>query len=406
VSTRSVLRHRAFALLWAGGVVSHAGDWLLSLALPYHVYDRSGSTVAAGLLFMVFMLPRLLFGSVAGVFADRWERRRTMLGCDLFRAAVVLAMLPIGWDDASLWLAYPLTFLEATATTLFRPAKGALVPSLVPPDELLSANALDAVGDSVIRLVAPPLGGALLAAHGLGSVLAIDAATYLVSAAAIALLPRSPPPRRPGDASPSARWRAYWAEWVEGLRVVAGSRPLRDVFLVSGLGAVGAGLYGPLLPPFVEEVLGAGPEVLGWMVTATGVGTLAAGLLLGRAARLGSPARLAAGGQVILGLALLATFQARDPLLVVALSAPAGVGLAAGVGFGTALQAGADDATRGRVLGASGTTGALAILLGQALATLLAEPVGLLPMLDLSGALILAAGLLGMVRLRGYPMPR
>jgi MFS family permease len=393
-----VLRHRDFALLWSGGVVSQAGDWLLSLALPYYVYERSGSTLASGLLFMVFMAPRVLFGSVAGVFADRWDRRRTMLACDALRAAVVLAMLPVARSDEWLWLAYPLVFLEALASTLFRPAKGALVPSLVPADELLAANALDTVGESVIRLVAPPIGGLLLARFGLGSVLAIDAATYLVSAATIALM-RAPAAPAAAEASATSRWRAFWADWLAGLRLVAADARMRALFAVAALGSLGAGIHGPLLAPFVQDVLAAGPELMGWMVTATGIGTLATGLLLSRVAS-GSPARLAAAGQAVLGLALLATFRAREVWLVLVVSPPVGVGFASGVGFGTALQGWTAADARGRVLGAFGTTTALAILVGQAAASLLTETVGLLPMLYAAGGLHLAGGALGLLLFR------
>jgi MFS family permease len=398
-----VLRHRDFALLWSGGVVSAAGDWLLALALPYHVYERSGSTLASAGLFMVNMAPGVLFGSVAGVFADRWDRRRTMLAADLVRAAVILLMLPIAASDAWLWLAYPLVFAESTTSRFFRPAKGALLPRLVPADELLSANALDTVGDSVIRLLAPPLGGLLLAQAGLAPVLLADAATYLFSALMVALVRAPPTPVPPGAASAVSQWRAFWADWLGGLRLVAADRHLRGVFLVAAVTNVGSGVFGPLQAPFVQDVLRAGPDVLGWMVTATGVGTLATGLVLGRTSRAPSPGRVAAAGQVVLGLALLAILHAGDVLAVVALSAPAGVGLASMVGFGTTIQARVDEHARGRVLGAFWTTFALAMLLGQLLASSLPAGIGLLPTLDLAGALHVAAGLLGLVLLPAAP---
>jgi MFS family permease len=400
VAAYPVLRHRDFALLWSGGGVSAAGDWLLALALPYHVYARTGSTLASAALFMVNMAPGVLFGSVAGVFADRWDRRRTMLAADLVRAAVVLLMLPIAASDAWLWLAYPLVFAESTTSRFFRPAKGALLPRLVPEDELLSANALDAVGDSVIRLLAPALGGFLLARAGLGPVLLDDAGSYLFSALMVALLRAPPTPVRPGEtAAAVSRWRAFWTDWLAGLRLVAVDRYVRNVFLVNALANVGSGVFGPLHAPFVQDLLRAGPEVLGWTVTATGVGTLATGLVLGRTARPPSPARLAAAGQVVLGLALLASFHAGDVVAVVALGVPAGVGLASMVGFGTAIQAGVAEHARGRVLGTFWTTFALAMLLGQLVASTLPAGIGLLPTLDLAGGLHVAAGLLGLVLL-------
>ncbi len=102
-----VLRRRNFVLLWVGGFVSSYGDWLLALALPFYLYQRTDSALASTGLFMVNMLPRVLFGSVAGVFVDRWDRRRTMLITDLARAGVLLLLLPVASSDARLWLSYP-----------------------------------------------------------------------------------------------------------------------------------------------------------------------------------------------------------------------------------------------------------------------------------------------------------
>src|SRR5215210_3033764 len=89
----AVLRQRSFFLLWSGGVLSVIGDFFLFVALPFFVYERTGSALATGAMFIAQTLPRLIFGSVAGVFVDRWDRKKTMVIADLSRALIVLPLL-------------------------------------------------------------------------------------------------------------------------------------------------------------------------------------------------------------------------------------------------------------------------------------------------------------------------
>ena len=109
----AVLRRRDFVLLWLGQLVSVVGDWILLIALPFFVYQETGSVLATGALFATETLPRLLLGSVAGVFVDRWDRRRTMVVADLLRAAALLPLLLVPLADW-LWVVYPIGLLEAT----------------------------------------------------------------------------------------------------------------------------------------------------------------------------------------------------------------------------------------------------------------------------------------------------
>src|SRR6201986_749013 len=97
----ATLRQRNFALLWFGSLISFVGDWVLLIALPVYIYDLTGSTLATGAMFIAQTLPRLLFGSLAGVFVDRWDRRWTMIVANLACTAV----LPVH-SVADLWIVY------------------------------------------------------------------------------------------------------------------------------------------------------------------------------------------------------------------------------------------------------------------------------------------------------------
>src|SRR5919202_5491061 len=133
----AVLRRRGFALLWTAGLVSLLGDSVLSVAIPFYVYLRTGSAAATGALVAAETLPQVVLGSLAGVFADRWDRRRTMVVCDLTRAGLLLLLLLTSWDTW-FWLDFPVAFLHAAVGQVFFPARNAWLVQLVDGDRLVA----------------------------------------------------------------------------------------------------------------------------------------------------------------------------------------------------------------------------------------------------------------------------
>src|SRR5437660_938968 len=121
----SVLRQRSFALLWFGQLISVAGDRLLFVALPFYIYQLTGSTLATGGMFIAQLIPSLLLGSVAGVFVDRWDRRRVMIVSDLLRGLLLLLLLLVHSADL-LWLMYAVAFAQSAIGQFFAPARNAI----------------------------------------------------------------------------------------------------------------------------------------------------------------------------------------------------------------------------------------------------------------------------------------
>src|SRR6478609_10181441 len=107
------LRQRNFALLWVGQLISVFGDWVLLIALPFYIFDLTGSALATGAMFIAQTVPKVLLGSVAGVFVDRWDRKRTMIAADLSRAALLLTLLTVH-SAHSLWIVYVAGFAQGT----------------------------------------------------------------------------------------------------------------------------------------------------------------------------------------------------------------------------------------------------------------------------------------------------
>ncbi len=155
--------------------------------MPFYVYQHTGSTLATAALFAALYLPQVLLGSAAGVCADRWDRRRIMVTASLIQA-VALVPLVLARSETWLWLVCLVGFIEMSVAMFFQPAERALLPRLVEADQLIPANALIGLNDNIARLVGPPIGGALLGFFGLGSVAAVDSASFLLAGALIACI--------------------------------------------------------------------------------------------------------------------------------------------------------------------------------------------------------------------------
>ncbi len=403
----AVLRVRNFALLWGAGAVSLLGDWVLLIALPFYVYNRTGSALATGAMFMAQTVPRILLGSVAGVFVDRWDRQRTMVVADLSRAALLLLLLLARSPDW-LWIVYPVAALQAAIGQFFLPAQSATVPRLVDEEQLVAANALTSLSMNLTRLVGPALGGALLGLVGLPAVVLLDAASFLISGLLLALI-AVPPTAGAADGAgvtpvppAAAGWATVWREWREGLRLVGRDRLLSALFVVFSTVMIAEGLFAVLLVPFVKEVLGGDAPQLGWLMSAQAVGGLAGGLLIGRLGGRVAPVRLIALSGVLDGLLLLAIVNLRSYAAGLVLIALAGIPVTAFfVGTQSLLMGGVADQYRGRVFGALGTTTAVMTLVGMGLARALGDRAGIVPTLSGAGALYALAGALALVLLPG-----
>ena len=391
----ALLRQRGFALLWIGGLISTVGDWVLFVALPFYVYQHTGSTLATGATFIAQILPPLLLGSVAGVFVDRGERRRTMIIADLSSALLLLLLLTVH-TRADLPRVYIVAFLLAAIAQFFGPAKGALIPRLVGTAHLVRANALNALGDNIPRLVGPALGGVLFAGLGLPGVVLTDSASFLFSGMLILFI-RVPPETAEAGAVPAPQARAaqtaFWHEWRAGLRVVASDRVLRTLFTVEGLAVVGQGILDVLFVPYVKRVLHGDAELFGWLLTAQAIGGLLGGMIAGHMSGKLSPTQLLGLSMGLVGATIVTAANVPILPLIFPLVALVGIPVVGWlVGAQTVLQDSVADCCRGRIFGTYGTTSALTRLGGMGLAGVLGDRLGIVPVLDVSGGLHIVAG--------------
>ena len=407
------LRIRDFRLLWAGGLISSLGSWLLTLAIPTHIFLVTGSLRATGLTVAAEYLPLLLLGPVAGVFADRWDRRRLMIGTNLFCAGAVAVML-LGTAPGRYWVLYAALVAENAGVVLNTPAWLARTPAIVGTGSLLSsANALNSVSSGTVRLIGGPLGGVLLAVWGARWLIGIDAASYLLSAAAMFMTSatgREPGAREPGAREAEDREHTTVAtvarDLAAGARVLRRQPVARALLLVTVIFLAANASLSAVLIPFGIRRLG-GSEHTGFLLAGLGVGFLlgapAIRLLLDRV----QPGPLLAATLAATAAAFFALFTSSS--LAAALPAAAAVGTFGSMSLvvpQTAMQRVIPNALLGRI-GAVFLTGEAAATLGGAAAgPVLAQAAGLTATAAVAALVTLAAAALARLSVPKISVPQ
>lgn len=387
-----LLRQRNFALLWLGGLISVAGDWVLYAALPFFVYERTGSTIATAGMIAAELGPSILVGSLAGVYVDRLDRRRLLVVTNLLQAAAVCTLLVVA-RGGPLWVVYAVAAAQSVLASFSQPAESALLPSLVGPDALLAANSLTALNNRIARLVGVPLGGLLLGLLGLVPVVLVDAASFAGAAVMVACVV-APPRVLTGRSTVRGEWR-------EGLAVIRRDRAIAVLFGVLGLMTFGGTMLDPLYVAWVRDVLHRGPQVYALLLTAHSVAGIAGSLVVGTFGARYAPRLLMGWTSIVAGAALIVKFDVPVLELTFALSLLGGAtSVVAAIGVETVVQQTVREEFRGRVFAALGASGALCSLAGAVVGGVAARVVGITAMLNVAAALVVIAGVVVLRALR------
>jgi MFS family permease len=402
----AVLRRRDFSLLWLSGLVSVAGDWVLMIALPYYVYVTTGSTLATAGMTAAELTPAILLSSFTGVLADRWDRKRILVVANLLQALVVASLLLVG--EGWLWVVYVVAALQSTVAAFSQPAEAALLPTLVPVEQLVQANALNTLNNRLGRFVGVPLGAALLSWWGLDTVVVVDAVTFLVAAALVAPITR---PARRADPDGVPMEPHFWREWTAGLRVVRHDRTIAVLFVVFGIMTFGGTMLDPLYVPWIRDVLDEGVEVVAVITMTHSVAGIVGSLVVGTWGSRFSARTLMGWGSVIAGVLLLVKFNVPVLWLTLALSAVGGAtAVASSVGVETLAQERTPEHVRGRVFGSLQAFIWLASLLGAVVGGVLGVMTSVLVAINVAGVLVTVAGVVVLLTIpaevRESPAPR
>jgi Na+/melibiose symporter-like transporter len=400
-----IARNRNYRLLLGANLVSQGGDWILGIGMMYYVYVVTGSALASGAMLVVSMLPQLLLSSLAGVFVDRWDRRRTMIASNLLLAATCVPLFVVH-DATLIWVVYLVVFVQGIFEQLFAPAEAAMVPNVVPADDLVAANALNGQNRQVARLAGAAVGGVLAAVGGIFLVALVDLVSYLVAAGLVAAM-RVAPAVGPPVAPRTTRVRH---EWVDGVRLCLADRELATLLTFRTLSGLGEGIIAALLAPFIISVLNATSTEYGAVISTQAIGGIAGGLAVVAIGKRGNPRTLLVYGAFFFGLVdlLMVIYPLAVPALwpIFGLIGLVGLPLAAmNAGYLTLQQVATPDRYRGRVFGALSTGWAAAMLLGIVLAGVLGDVVGIIAVISLQGVIHILAAPYVRLRLREPAAP-
>jgi MFS family permease len=384
------LRHRNFGLLWWAGLISLIGDWALSVALPIYILKLTHSATATSVVVAANLLPKLLMGAFAGAYVDRWDRRRVVVVINFMQTLVLLPLLAVDRAD-QMWIVVLVAFAESVLGQFFLPAESALLPKLVPGEQLGAANALVGLGLSLGRLIGPAIGGVTAVLIGLHGAALVDAATYVIAAVMCTGI-------RGAYRAPDHHKSHILRELGEGLRMIAGKPVVRAALILLSVTAIGEGMMASLFAVFVTRSMRGASTDLGVLMSAQAVGGVLGGLV---AMRVVSRFRLiplvasclvmfGAVDVVIFNFPRITTALWPEVALFILVGIPGSVGNAA---IPTFFQRSVADRFMGRVFSVAMVGQGVASLVGAAIAGSLGDRINVMTLLTWQGGGYVLAGL-------------
>jgi DHA3 family macrolide efflux protein-like MFS transporter len=377
-----------FRRLWLAQTISLLGDFLALFAVQVAIVFRMhGNASDMASVFIASLLPSVVLGPVAGMFADRWNPRRVMIASDLARGVLVLLLA----CAATVPQICGISFAVSCFSSFFAPARAITLPLLVPADRLLAANARMQQSMQVVRIASPAVAAALVGAFGERICYAADSATFFCSALLLATLRYS----RPANPAPT---RAVFRDLSAGFRFLLNDPRFSFVVFSMTAGTFAAGCFGALASVYVRDVLHRGPPLLGMVGMLIAGGTVAGSSLLSRCAGQRDPRRLIGCGMAGVGASILLIASVPTQAAVLTGSACMGLGVAVVVvAAAVMLQGETPPDLRGRVSGAAGALTSLAQLAAMLLSAMWAVPLGIRGVFALSATLLFATGAYGLL---------
>jgi MFS family permease len=343
---RSLIRNSNFALLWAGHLISHAGDAVYAIALPWLMLELTGSKTQTALVSMSAYLPAIIFGLLAGSIVDLYNRKWIMIWSDIIRSVLVI-VVPISliYGFVSPLLIGVITFSLSAFSTFFYPARDSLIPHIVTQEELPAANSAISVSGQMSHLLGPLFAGVGISILGLTHLFTADAVSFLFSVLMISLV--KAPSQKPHPHHQVSQWEGI----KKGLSFVHEQRGLRRLLLltfVNNIFIMGPAIIG--LPVFVKEVLRADFTVLAQLEAAMAGGMIAGSFIFWKAIKKWNPVKILLFGIVLDGITYSFLYLVENSLAGILVLFIHGIGIPLiTVSRTTIIQRSVPDHFRGRI---------------------------------------------------------
>jgi MFS family permease len=347
---RRVLRHPNFAMYTVGSTISLIGLWVQRLAVGWLVWDLTKSGVWLGAVALAEFLPTIVITPLGGVISDRFDRRRISMTTQTLaaiQAGVLWALTVAGVVTPEAVVV--LVFAGGVFAAINQASRVALVPMMVPREQMTTAIALTAVIFNLARFVGPAVAGVIIATLGIGWAFFVNAVSYVPLIHALGRLTLNPTPRR----GPS---KHFFADLMDGVRYTVRHESISTLIILLALASVLTRAVVELLPGFVDQVYARGPAGLAVFTSVMGIGAMVAGLLLAGRRHVTGLSGLVFVTVLLNGLAVAlfgALSEANGPsfwLAAFLLGISGFCNVASGTGSQTLVQTAVDESMRGRVL--------------------------------------------------------
>ena len=383
------LRTRNYRLFASGQLISLIGTWMQTVAQAWLIYRLTGSPALLGLIGFSGQIPVFLLAPLGGVVADRLRRHRVLLATQatMMVLALTLATLTL-LETIEVWQIFALAALLGLANAFDIPARQALIVELVQREDLFNAIALNSSMVNGARIVGPAVAGIVVATVGEGWCFLMNGLSYVAVLTAL-LRMRVVHPQR-AAASTSA-----WESVVEGFAFAWRTTPVRALLLLLGLVSLMGMPYSVLMPIFADRILAGGPDAYGILMSASGVGALAAAASLTVRKSVRGLGRWVAVSATGFGVCLIAFSTSRSLWLSTLLLVPAGFFMMMEMASSnTLIQSMVPDRLRGRVMSVYSMMFMGMAPLGALMAGALAAPLGAPATVAIGGTVCIAGGLI------------
>ena len=334
-------RNRNYRNVWAGQVVSETGDYFNNVAVLALVMEASGSGLVVSGVMLSRAIPAVIAGPIAGVLLDRFDRKRIMIASDLFRAAAAAGFL-LAVAEPRPWLLYLLSALLMFASPFFNSGRNAILPSIADKEELHTANSLTQTTQWATQTLGALLAGLTAARLGYEWSFILNAASFLVSAMAIARL-SVPEGFRPKGAAAGGPAVSPWRDYRQGLAYMLSVPLIFGIGMISVGWAMGGGAAQVLFALFGEQVFHRGAAGIGALWSFAGLGLLAGGAvghLIGKRVGFSGYKRTISIAYISHGLAYVVFSRMRDfgPALGVILLSRVGMSVSSVLNYSYLLR--------------------------------------------------------------------
>jgi len=389
------LHHKNYRLFFGGQSISLIGTWMQQIAMSWLVYRLTNSALLLGIVSFSSQIPVFLFASIAGVYADRWNRHRMLVATQALSMiqALTLAFLALT-GTIHVWQIIALSVFIGVVNAFDMPTRQSFIVEIVDKTEDLgNAIALNSFMFNGARLIGPAIAGILIALLGEGVCFLINGLSFI--GIIVALLAIKVPKRK--KAAHSAR---LWHDLKEGYSYAFGFAPIRYILLQLGLMSFMGMAYAVLMPIFAKDILHGGPHTLGFLMAASGIGALTGSVYLASRQTILGLGRLIAYASVIFGMGIIAFSFSKILIVSLSMMFLTGFGMIVQIASGnTILQSIVEEDKRGRVMSIYTTAIIGMAPIGNLFAGALASWIGAPNTLILSGLCCIIGSLLFALKL-------